>query len=144
MKKLTNLSAMIALAAALCCSGLRAQENLELGKMWTFEHVPHDYFLEEHGFELTQDWLDAVRLSSLRYGGGCSASFVSPKGLIMTNHHCARGDIDKASPEGEDWMKNGYVAKTMADEVKLRRSRRAPDGEEHRRDRAHERRHRGR
>jgi hypothetical protein len=118
MNKLRNLTALLVIAACLS-GGLLAQENFELGKMWTFEHVPHDYFMEEHGFELTQDWLDAVRLSSLRYGGGCSASFVSPKGLIMTNHHCARGDIEKASPPGEDWMKNGYVAETMDDEVKL-------------------------
>ena len=74
----------------------RGQDNLELGKMWTFENVPRDYFAKEHGFELTDAWLDAVRAASLRFGRGCSASFVSPNGLVMTNHHCALGCIAQA------------------------------------------------
>ncbi len=109
----------LGLAICLLAAPAGAQENLELGKMWTFDHIPQDYFEQEHGFRLSQEWLDSVRLSTLKYGGGCSASFVSPRGLIMTNHHCARGDIEKACPPGQDWVKNGYVAATMADEVKL-------------------------
>ncbi|MCB9831437.1 MAG: S46 family peptidase [Planctomycetes bacterium] len=111
--------ASLLLASLLLVAPARAQDNLELGKMWTFDHIPLDYFEHEHGFRPTQEWLDAVRLSALRFGGGCSASFVSPKGLIMTNHHCARGDIEKACPPGEDWIRDGYVARKMADEVKL-------------------------
>ena len=95
------------------------QDNFELGKMWTFENAPRAYFLKEHGLNLTDEWLDSVRLSYLKFGGGCSSSFVSPRGLIMTNHHCSRGFIATASPAGSDWVKNGYIAKTINDEVPL-------------------------
>ncbi len=113
MRLIHFLSASLALVCAL-----PAQENLELGKMWTFENPPLAYLEKEYGFKPTQEWLDSLRLASIKFGGGCSSSFVSPKGLIMTNHHCARGDIAKASGE-EDWLNNGFYAKAMEDEVKL-------------------------
>ncbi|MEE9394263.1 MAG: S46 family peptidase [Planctomycetota bacterium] len=114
------LSALIVLgASALLTDRALAQNDLELGKMWTFENVPKDYFKQTHGFDLTQSWLDKVRLASLRFGGGCSASFVSGKGLVMTNHHCCRDFIAKASPENEDWVKDGFLASSMAKEVPL-------------------------
>ena len=117
--RLAMFALVLPVAIALLAGSAAAQDKLELGKMWTFEHVPRDYFEKEHGFKLTNEWLDAVRMASLRFGGGCSASFVSPNGLVMTNHHCARDDIAKASPPGEDWVKNGYVAHKLEDEVKL-------------------------
>ena len=110
---------LISLAFTLAPRPTAAQEVLGLGKMWTFENVPQDYFKEVHGFELSQEWLDAVRLASLRFGSGCSASFVSPRGLVMTNHHCARDHIARISPPDQDWVKNGFVAKTMKDEVPI-------------------------
>ncbi len=99
----------------------RAQQDVDLGlgKMWPFESIPADYFQKNHGFVPTQEWLDAVRLASIRFGSGCSSSFVSPKGLVMTNHHCVRDFIAKACPPDQDWVKNGFVAKRMADEVPL-------------------------
>jgi peptidase S46-like protein len=113
-------SGLFALVAALLLAlPGAAQDHLEMGKMWTFEHVPKDYFEKNHGFELTQEWLDHVRMASLRFGGGCSGSFVSPDGLVMTNHHCARDFIAAASPENEDWVRDGYVAKNRGEEVQL-------------------------
>ena len=109
---------LLGLALALGFS-LRAQENFELGKMWTFENPPLEYWKEVHGFQPSQEWLDKVRLSSLRMASGCSASFVSPKGLVMTNHHCVRDMVARVSPQGKDWVKDGFVAKSMEDEVKL-------------------------
>ncbi len=78
-----------------------AQENQELGRMWTFENPPLAYLEKEYEFKPDKKWLNSLRLASLRFGGGCSASFVSPKGLIMTNHHCARDKIAQVqvSPE---------------------------------------------
>ncbi|MEZ6197002.1 MAG: S46 family peptidase [Planctomycetota bacterium] len=116
----TVFATALALAAVLALAmPAKAQDHHEMGKMWTFEHVPKDYFQKTHGFELTQEWLDHARMSSLRFGGGCSASFVSPKGLIMTNHHCTRDFIAQASPENEDWVRDGFVAESMEKEVKL-------------------------
>jgi len=95
-----------------------AQDELGLGKMWTFERPPLAYLEREYGLKADEAWWNRMRLASLRFGRGCSASFVSPNGLILTNHHCARGAI--ASAQGEnDWVKNGYVADELTDEVKL-------------------------
>ena len=49
--------------------------------------------------------------------GGCSASFVSPQGLAVTNHHCARGSVQFNSTEENNYLENGFLAKTMADEL---------------------------
>jgi hypothetical protein len=116
---MTRLHTLLLGAAALLAPTLlRAQENFELGRMWTFERPPLDYLEAEYGFRPTQEWLDYVRLASLRFGGGCSASFVSPKGLILTNHHCVRDNI--ADNQGaNDWVKDGFVATGLDDEVRL-------------------------
>ena len=49
--------------------------------------------------------------------GGCSASFVSPNGLVATNHHCAYGSIAHNSTPENDLLANGFLAATLADEV---------------------------
>jgi len=91
-------------------------EKFDVGKMWTFEHVPSDYFSQTYGFSITKEWLDDVRLSALRFGNGCSASFISEDGLVMTNHHCGRGYVTSVTREGEDFSKTGFWASTLADE----------------------------
>jgi hypothetical protein len=103
----------------LALAAPRAQQGLELGKMWTFDNPPLAYLEAEYGFKPTAEWFEAVRLAALRYGKGCSASFVSPRGLIMTNHHCAREDLDKVSPKGQDWGRNGFYATSLEGEVKV-------------------------
>ncbi|MAG56204.1 MAG: hypothetical protein CMJ83_07940 [Planctomycetes bacterium] len=112
---------LVAALAFICvvAASLSAQQHKELGRMWTFENAPLDFWKEAYGFSPSRPWLDRARLASLRYGDGCSASFVSPRGLIMTNNHCARGNVAKVSPEGKDWMKSGYFASTLAEEVPI-------------------------
>ncbi len=85
------------------------------GKMWTFDHPPADYMRVTYGFEPGMEWFDRARLGSVRISG-CSASFVSPNGLIMTNNHCAREDVTAASEEGEDLLTNGFYATTLEEE----------------------------
>ncbi|MCC6671213.1 MAG: S46 family peptidase [Planctomycetes bacterium] len=114
-----NRTRLVALPAALLFAlALPAQEKLELGKMWTFENAPLEHLEKAHGFKPPEGWFDQVRLSSLRIPG-CSASFVSPKGLIMTNHHCVRDAVARVSPRDQDWVKNGFAAKSPAEEVKI-------------------------
>lgn len=91
----------------------------EIGKMWTFDAVPLDYFEKEHGFRPTQEWLDDVMKSALQFTNGCSAAFVSADGLIMTNHHCARNVLPGISPEGKDYLRDGYYAENLSDEIKI-------------------------
>lgn len=88
----------------------------DMGKMWTFEYPPKDYFQKEYNFKPTQEWFDHVRKSALRFANYCSASFVSADGLVMTNDHCGRESVSDVTKEGEDLMKNGFYAETLADE----------------------------
>jgi hypothetical protein len=90
--------------------------KFDTGKMWTFEHAPLDYFREEYNFSPTQQWLDDVRMSALRFATYCSASFVSEDGLVMTNNHCARESVTEVSKEGENLQENGFFAATLEEE----------------------------
>lgn len=94
-------------------------EFSDLGSMWTFDDVPLERFKELYGFEPTEEWLEDVQKSALQFGGGCSAAFVSADGLIMTNHHCGRGQLPSLSEEGEDLLRDGFYAKTLEDERKV-------------------------
>lgn len=89
---------------------------LEFGTMWTFDAPPVDYWEGRYDFEVTEGWLDHLRLSAIRLPG-CSSSFVSSDGLVMTNHHCVRRCIAAVSPEETDYMAEGFVAPTRADEL---------------------------
>ncbi|MGD2216892.1 MAG: S46 family peptidase [Gemmatimonadales bacterium] len=101
--------------AAPLLTGVEAVDAAGLGKMWTFDNPPLDYLEERYGFRPTPAWLEHLRLSSLR-SGGCSASFVSPDGLVMTNHHCSRGCITAVSDAEHDYYENGFYAATREDE----------------------------
>jgi hypothetical protein len=68
--------------------------------------------------KLTQQWLDHVRLSSVRFNNGGSGSFVSADGLTFTNHHVGAGCVQQLSSEGHDYIKTGFYAKTRAEEAK--------------------------
>ena len=86
--------------------------------MWTLDHFPSQTVGAKYGFSPSQAWLDHVRSSALRIAGGCSASFVSPQGLIMTNHHCAVDCADQHSTATSNYVENGFYAKTDGDELK--------------------------
>ncbi len=86
--------------------------------MWLYNAPPKDRIKAKYGFELTQAWLDHVRLSSVRFNNGGSGSFVSPDGLTFTNHHVGAQCVQQLSTEGHDYIKTGYYAKTQAEEAK--------------------------
>jgi hypothetical protein len=86
--------------------------------MWLLNQFPKDSLAAAHGFRPDDAWLEHVRLSSARLAQGCSASFVSASGLVMTNHHCAHACIEQLSTAQRDYVKSGFYARAQADEVK--------------------------
>ena len=88
------------------------------GKMWTFDNPPLEYFAEEYGFQPDDAWFEKARLGSLRLPN-CSASFVSPNGLVMTNHHCAREHLSAIEKTGEDFDENGFYASSLSEERRV-------------------------
>src|ERR1039458_5812571 len=86
--------------------------------MWLYNNFPKDRVEKQYGFLPTQEWLDHLRLSSVRFNNGGSGSFVSADGLAFTNHHVGADCIEKLATSGADYMKTGFYAKTRADEAK--------------------------
>jgi hypothetical protein len=86
--------------------------------MWTFDNPPLKQLMEKYHFTPTPQWLDHVRLSSVRLNDGGSGSFVSPNGLLLTNHHVARGQLQKNSTKEHDYIKDGFVAASAEQEMK--------------------------
>ncbi|MEO8098235.1 MAG: S46 family peptidase [Acidobacteriota bacterium] len=86
--------------------------------MWTFDNPPTKQLQDKYKFTLTPQWLDHVRLSAVRLNDGGSGSFVSPNGLLLTNHHVARGQLQKNSTAQRDYMQTGFLANTAAEEMK--------------------------
>jgi hypothetical protein len=89
--------------------------RFDQGKMWTFEFPPREYLAETYGLRPDDAWFEKARLGALRIPS-CSASFVSPHGLVMTNHHCAREFVSQVSGEGESLLDDGLVATDLSDE----------------------------
>jgi hypothetical protein len=86
--------------------------------MWLFNALPVEKLKKDHGFTPTKDWLDHVQKASVRIGNLGSGSFVSPHGLVMTNHHVALDTLEKLSSKEKDYVADGFLAKTQDDEVK--------------------------
>src|SRR5947209_1909614 len=84
--------------------------------MWTFDNPPVTLLREKYKFTPTREWLDHVRLSSVRLSDGGSGSFVSPHGLLLTNHHVARAQLQNLSTAQKDYIKDGFYAAAQADE----------------------------
>src|ERR1017187_10047889 len=99
--------------ALLLAPSLLADEG-----MWTFDNPPLKQLQEKYHFTPTQQWLDHIRLSSVRLNNGGSGSFISPHGLVLTNHHVARGQLQKNSSAERDYIRDGFYAATSAEEMK--------------------------
>ena len=103
----------VTLGAALLCPAVPADEG-----MWTFDNPPVKQLREKYNFTPTQQWLDHLRLSCVRLNDGGSGSFVSPHGLLLTNHHVARGQLQKNSSAEHDYIRDGFFAATPDQEMK--------------------------
>jgi uncharacterized protein YecT (DUF1311 family) len=85
------------------------------GKMWTFEYAPAEYFSETYDFDANEAWFERARMAAVRIPG-CSASFVSPNGLLATNHHCVRSRVSAVSGPGEVLLDSGFYAMSLDEE----------------------------
>jgi hypothetical protein len=108
-----GLLAGVVLVCVVLTQSMQADEG-----MWTFDNFPSKTVAAKYGFTTTQAWLDHVRLSTLRIAGGCSASFISAQGLVMTNHHCVVDCVDNLSTPQQNFVETGFSAKSIADERK--------------------------
>ncbi len=86
--------------------------------MWTFNNVPRAEIKKKYGFEVTDEWLNKVRLASVRFNNGGSGSFVSPNGLVLTNYHIVEDIVGEVSTPEKDLAKEGFLARTRAEEIK--------------------------
>ncbi|MGA9588064.1 MAG: S46 family peptidase, partial [Terracidiphilus sp.] len=105
--------AILVVATVAAVPVIRAEEG-----MWTFDNPPLKQLAAKYNFHPTQEWLDHLRLSSVRLNDGGSGSFVSSDGLLLTNHHVARGQLQKNSTAEHDYLANGFYATTPEQEMK--------------------------
>jgi Peptidase S46 len=113
-----SLRLNVVLKFALCCLALLSIQTPADEGMWTFDNPPTKLLQERYGFTPTAQWLDHVRLSSVRFNDGGSGSFVSPHGLALTNHHVAFGQLQKVSTPQKDYVTDGFYARTPDEELK--------------------------
>jgi peptidase S46-like protein len=104
---------VVGLAAAVHPRAAVADEG-----MWPFNMVPVERVAKDHGITLTREWLDHVQRASLRFDSGGSGAFVSPHGLVLTNHHVASDCIAKLSSPTKDYLADGYISGKDGPEVR--------------------------
>jgi len=114
--RLWKMCALLGLASALGAGSL-AGAGAEEG-MWTFDNPPLKDLAAKYNFTPTQEWLDHLRLASVRLNDGGSGSFVSANGLLLTNHHVARVQLQKSSTTEHDYLRDGFYASTEDQELK--------------------------
>jgi hypothetical protein len=115
MNRAALLSTAVALTAALLtATATRADEG-----MWTYDNFPTAKVKAQYGVNIDGAWLDRVREASVRLSG-CSASFVSPEGLILTNHHCITACLSENSSKEKSLLDDGFVARERREEIPCR------------------------
>ncbi len=102
-----------ALIAAACAAGPAAADE----GMWTFDNFPSAAVAKVHGVDIGPAWLERVRLSVVRLAG-CTASFVSDRGLMLTNHHCIEGCLAQHSSREKSLIESGVFAKSRDEEFR--------------------------
>lgn len=106
-------TSLAVLAATLVATPALADEG-----MWTFDGFPAARMQKDYGWAPDAAWLNRVQAAAVRLTGGCSASFVSKDGLILTNHHCIVQCAQDLSSAGNDYLAGGFNAADRAKELK--------------------------
>ena len=85
--------------------------------MWTFDNLPREALKSKFGFIPDKAWVDQVMRGSVNLGG-CSASMISPEGLVLTNHHCVAGCLQQLSSAKKNYLQDGFLAQKREEEMK--------------------------
>jgi hypothetical protein len=85
---------------------------------WPYNNIPRAEIKKKYGFQVTDAWLNHLQLATVRFSGG-TGSVVSPDGLVLTNFHIGLGTLQRLSTAEKDYVKDGFFAKTYADELKV-------------------------
>ena len=86
--------------------------------MWTLDNFSRDAVRQKYGVGVTETWLNQLRLATTRLEGGCTGSFASPDGLVLTNHHCVRRCVSQISSADNDVATNGFLATDRSQELR--------------------------
>ena len=108
--------ALLLTSSVLAANSLLTLPTLAAEGMWTMDNLPLATLEKTYGFKPTPAWLNKSMRSSVRLAGGCSGSFVSAQGLVLTNHHCVIGCIEDLSSEKQDLINKGFLAKSNTEE----------------------------
>lgn len=106
-------SRLVSVLALYIASSALADEG-----MWLFNNPPLQQLKTQYQFEPTPQWLEHLQKASVRFNSGGSGSFVSASGLVITNHHVGLDTLQKISSEKNNYVRDGFYAKTQKDEPK--------------------------
>jgi len=109
-RKLSLIICLTVLSLTLLVS-IHADEG-----MWLFNNPPRKQLKEKYRFEVTNEWLEHVQKSSVRFNSGGSGSFVSRDGLVMSNHHVGADCLQKLSDEQHDYYRDGFHTRALDEE----------------------------
>ncbi len=84
---------------------------------WPFNRIPKAAIKQQLGVELSDQWIERVQQASVRFPSG-SGSFVSPDGLVLTNHHVSLDLLAKMSTPERDLASKGFLAANRDGELK--------------------------
>ncbi|MBK9138690.1 MAG: S46 family peptidase [Verrucomicrobia bacterium] len=105
-------TALLGIAVVITSFKLLADEG-----MWLFNNPPRQQLMERYGFEITDAWLERLMKASVRFNSGGSGSFVSPDGLLISNHHVAADALQKLSTAERNLLQDGFMARSRAEEI---------------------------
>src|SRR5712692_7333402 len=111
-RKAGTLMRFLPAALLIPCAAIAAEG------MWPLDNLPASRLKAEYSFTPVKDWIDHVMRASLRIAGGCSASFVSRDGLVMTNHHCAAACVSQLSTAKKNLTADGFLARSRREEMR--------------------------
>ncbi|MCS7166688.1 MAG: S46 family peptidase [Gemmatales bacterium] len=112
-KRMIMTGAVAVSMVALVCGGLQGEEGL-----WLFNRPPRELLRQRYGFEPEPAWLERLQQACVRFNTGGSGSFVSPNGLVMTNHHVGSDQLQKLSTPERDLLAQGYHARKPEEELR--------------------------